>query len=374
MTDDKQKRKEEKRQKHIEKVNQRKKEATIVRRIVLVVFLTLIIAIGIAGFSAYRFVMAEIEPEENEDADEIEISVPIGSTPDSIAEILEEQGVIESGTIFRYYVRFQNEAGFQAGDYLLRTDMHFDEIIEELKTGAIIEEYETIFTIPEGLWLEEIAARVANETNLEEESFLETARDPEYIEELIVRYDMLTEAILDEDIREPLEGYLFPARYDFLEEELTDKQVIEAMLDRMNRVLQNANAFEAEDSIHELLAKASIIEGEARGDDEREKISGVIENRLSIGMILQMDPTVGYAHGERFSRTLYDHLELESPYNTYHAPGLPVGPINNPGEASIRAASMPEDHNYLFFYHAPDGEVYFSESNAEHEAIVNQYQ
>ncbi|ADH99940.1 endolytic transglycosylase MltG [Salisediminibacterium selenitireducens] len=374
MTKDKQALKEEKKRKHKEKVEQRKKEATIVRRIVLVVFFVLIIAIAVAGFSAYRYVMAEIEPEEDEHADEISVSIPIGSTADSIAEILEEEGVIQNGAIFRYYVRFQNEAGFQAGDYALRTDMHFDEIIEELKTGAIHDEYQTIFTIPEGLWLTEIAARVAEETNLETESFLETARDEDYLEELIDRFDMLGEEILQDEIREPLEGYLFPARYDFIEEELTNEQVIEAMLSRMNTVLQNANAFDSEDTIHELLAKASIIEGEARDDDERTIISGVIENRLSIDMRLEMDPTVGYAHGERLSRTLFEDLEIESPYNTYHIRGLPVGPINNPGEASIRAASMPDEHSYLFFYHAPDGEVYFSENFAEHNAIVNQYQ
>lgn len=374
MTDDKQKRKEEKRQKHKEKVQQRKKEATIVRRIVLIVFLVIIIVIAVAGFSAYRYVMAEIEPEENEEAEEVQVSVPIGSTTDSIAELLEQEGVINSDMIFRYYVRFQNEAGFQAGEYLLSSDMHFDEIIEELKTGAIHEEYETIFTIPEGLWVEEIAVRIAGETNLEEESFLETVRDEEYLDELIERYDMLTEDILDEDIREPLEGYLFPARYDFTEAELTNEQVIEAMLDRMNSVLQNANAFEADESIHDLLSIASIIEGEAQGDDEREKISGVIDNRLNIDMILQMDPTVGYAHGERFSRTLNEHLDIDSPYNTYEISGLPVGPINNPGEASIRAASNPEDHSYLFFYHSPEGDVYFSETNAEHQNVVDQYQ
>ncbi|AOM82507.1 endolytic transglycosylase MltG [Salisediminibacterium beveridgei] len=374
MTDDKQKRKEEKRQKHKEKVQQRKKEATIVRRIVLIVFLVLLIVIAVAGFSAYRYVMAAIEPEENEESEEVQISVPIGSTTDSIAELLEQEGVIESDMIFRYYVRFQNEAGFQAGEYLLRPDMHFDEIIEELKTGTVQEEYETIFTIPEGLWIEEIAVRVADETNLEEESFLETVRDEDYLEDLIEQYDMLTEEILEEDIREPLEGYLFPARYDFIETELTNEQVIEAMLDRMNSVLQSANTFESEDTIHEALTKASIIEGEAQGDDEREKISGVIDNRLSINMILQMDPTVGYAHGERFSRTLNEHLELDSPYNTYQISGLPAGPINNPGEASIRAASNPEDHSYLFFYHSPEGDVYFSETNAEHQNIVDQYQ
>ncbi|QKS73201.1 endolytic transglycosylase MltG [Paenalkalicoccus suaedae] len=376
-------------QKHRERIEQKKQEAGLVRKIVFTIFIVLLFVIVGVGFTAYQYVMGAIGPVDEENEDPVLVTIPIGSTTTSIGETLEESGVIESATLFRYYVRFRSESGFQAGDYQLSQAMSVDEIIQELKEGTVYEEFATTFTIPEGFWAEEMFARIGSQTTVEEEELVELAQDREYLEELIERYDMLDDTILeladqvvpvdeateesDSYVREPLEGYFFPARYDFVEEEITAQMAIEAMLDRMEQELTTLNALNGSETAHQVLTRASIIEGEAQNDEERPIISGVIENRLTVGMPLQMDPTVSYAHGERLSRTLFEDLEIESPYNTYHVTGLPLGPINNPGAASIQAATTPEDHNYLFFYHAPNGEVYFNETLAQHEATVNQF-
>lgn len=366
--------KQEMKEKHRMKIEEKKREASMVRRIVSILFIGIILAVAAVAFGSYRYIVDAIGPVDETDDEEIEVTIPIGSTPNSIGDILEEEGVVSSSTVFRYYIRFQNESGFQAGDYRLTRSMSIDEIIGHLKDGRVYEDYAVSFTIPEGLWLEDIFTRIAEETNLEAEEFVEQARNEEYLEELIERYSMLDEEIMSEDIREPLEGYIFPARYDFVDEDVTATEIIEAMLDRTAAILESNGAFDRDDSIHEILTKASIIEGEARTNEERTTISGVIDNRLNVPMQLQMDPTVAYAHGEHLSRTLNEHLELESPYNTYYISGLPIGPINNPGENSIMAAMEPEIHEYLYFYHSPDGEVYFTENYSEHRDVVSQYQ
>ncbi|UCZ54389.1 endolytic transglycosylase MltG [Bacillus shivajii] len=360
-------------QKHESKLIERQKEASLVRKIVLICFFVILLTIAGATYATYQYVVNAIGPVDESDEEMIEVEIPIGSTSTRIGSILEEHDLVSSGSMFRYYVRYKNEDGFQAGDYELSRSMSMDEIIDELKEGTIYEEYQLTFTIPEGRWLEEVTERIANETNLEKEELVELVHDEEYLESLIERYTMLSETILDENIRWPLEGYIFPARYDFVEEEVTAEQVIQAMLDRTAATLEEYNAGGSDMSYHEILTIASIIEGEARNDEEREIISGVIHNRLNIGMALQMDPTVAYAHGEHISRTLYEDLEIDSPYNTYQISGLPIGPINNPGAASIRTALQPVEHSYLYFYHAADGEVYFSETYSEHQQVLEQH-
>jgi len=372
VSDDK-KQKNQMKEKHHIKMEEKKREASLVRKIVLFFFIAIILVVTAVGFGTYRYVTGAIGPVDENNEEEVEVVIPIGSTPTAIGEILEEEGVISSATMFRYYIRFQNESGFQAGEYRFSPSMSMDEVIVKLKDGKVYEGYAISFTIPEGLWLEDIFVRIAEETNLDVDELEEKARDEDYLEELIDRYGMLEDDILDEQIREPLEGYMFPARYDFTDEELTVEQVIESMLDRTAAIYEQ-NVADSNQSFHELLTKASIIEGESRTDEERLTISGVIENRLNISMSLQMDPTVAYSHGEHLSRTLNEHLEIDSPYNTYKISGLPIGPINNPGEASILAALEPETHGYLYFYHSPDGDVYFNEDYSDHQNIVNQYQ
>jgi UPF0755 protein len=118
---------------------------------------------------------------------------------------------------------------------------------------------------------------------------------------------------------------------------------------------------------HEVVTMASIVEREAKVPSERPIIAGVYYNRLRIGMALQADPTIHYAHGKQLPRVLYKDLEIESPYNTYKHTGLPPGPIASPGAASLEAAVAPASVSYLYFVAAPDGHHEFRNTLAEHE-------
>jgi UPF0755 protein len=186
---------------------------------------------------------------------------------------------------------------------------------------------------------------------------------------------MLTDDILQEDIRYPLEGYLFPARYDFMEEQPSIETVVEAMLNGTQTVINEfASEFEeSEYTVHELLTLASIIEREAQKAEDRYLISGVLYNRLDKGMRLQVDPTVSYAIGEHRYMTSYADTEVDSPYNTYRYAGIPIGPIASPGKDSIRASLLPEKTEALYFYARYNGEVIYNETFEEHNRTVQMY-
>ncbi|TMW74138.1 endolytic transglycosylase MltG [Alteribacter natronophilus] len=362
----------------VHKLENRAKEASLVRKIVLVCFVLIVLTVGGVIGGTYVFITNAIGPVD-EDNDEVrEVEIPMGSSSAGIGSILEDEGIVDNGTIFRYYVRYRNESGFQAGTYELSPSMNMDEIIESLKDGRIDEEYELNFTVPEGLWLEEVMAVIADNTEHEHEELMELMEDDEYLKELVGQFSILNGSILEnENIRYPLEGYLFPARYDFTDDNPSKEEIIERMIARMQGVYNNVSegAPDTDYSIHELLTVASIIEGEASGDDERGIISGIIDNRLSAEnpMRLQMDPTAVYGYGERVSSPTQEQTRYENPYNTYVIDGLPPGPINNPGAESIRAAFDPEEHDYRYFYHDTEGNFHPSETYEDHQQILREY-
>ena len=126
-------------------------------------------------------------------------------------------------------------------------------------------------------------------------------------------------------------------------------------------------------TVHELLTMASLIEKEATEQADRKMIAGVFYNRLEIGMPLQTDPTVQYAHGVHKERVYYKDLEIDDPYNTYKYPGLTPGPISNAGVTSIEAALYPEETDYLYFLATRSGEILYSHTLAEHNEKKAKY-
>ncbi len=352
----------------------RQTENQTVRKIVFIILLLLTITVAAVITGGYFYIKNILEPVDSDSKEKAAVTIPIGSSTSSIGAKLEEEGIIKDGTAFRYYVKYKNESGFQAGDYELSPSMTMDEIIAIMKSGKVMKEAVATISVPEGIWLEDIAARIAKELDLKQEDVIKKLDDEKYMKALVNEYWFLTEDILNEDIRHPLEGYLFPATYDF-EEEPSVEVVVKDMLDKTDSVLKKYRS-EIEDrdySIHEMMTLASIIEEEASAKADRTKISKVFYNRLDKNMILQTDPTVVYARGEQSGEITQDDLDAKSPYNTYKQKGLPIGPIANPGESSIIAAIEPADTEALYFYARPSGETLFSETNEEHNKKVAKY-
>lgn len=354
----------------------RAKEASITRRIVVITIILLLMLIGFGGKFAYDYITNGLSPVDESSTETVEVTIPLGSSSSTIANLLEENGVINNALMYRIYIKVNNVTDFQAGDYTLSPSMTLAEISNELQSGRIVEEAKYFVTIPEGRTIEEIAALLSNKANINEEAFLELMTDDTYIQSLIEKYpSILSDTILDEDIRYPLEGYLFAATYPMYEDEPSMETIVEQMLDKTEDVLLNYFAeIDGLDqfTIHEIFTFSSLVEREARNEEERKMIAGVFYNRLAEGMRLETDPTVLYALGEHKDRVLFSDLEIDSPYNTYQVYGLPIGPIANFGESSLEAVINPSETNYLYFV-AADGEIYYSETFEEHRRKANEY-
>ncbi|MFB5662161.1 endolytic transglycosylase MltG [Alteribacillus sp. HJP-4] len=356
-------------------IHEKRRQARLVRRIVLVVITALTALIVIAGISVYIYITSALEPIERDSDSEKRVEIPIGSSAGTIGKILEKEGLIKNAFIFRYYTRYKNESGFQAGVYELSPSMSTDELISQLKEGTMEAEPSLRFTIPEGKWFEDIVEIIAEETSYDKEEIVDELDDEDFLEKVIDNYSIITDDILDEDIRYPLEGYLFPARYDFYEEEPSIQEIAVKMIERTEaNVVEFSEQIEAgEYNVHEVLTIASIVEREAQQAEDRPIIAGVLYNRLEQDMKLEVDPSVAYAIEEHVYMTSYEDLESESPYNTYRYEGLPPGPIASPGQGALKAALEPENNDYLFFYARPNGEVIYNVDYNEHNEVQEKY-
>lgn len=354
----------------------RAKEASITRRIVFISIIALIILIGFGGKLTYDYITDGLSPVDESSTEDVQVEIPLGSSSSSIANILEENGVINNALMYRIYIKVNNVTDFQAGEYTLSPSMTLEEISNQLQSGRIVEEAKYYVTIPEGRTIEEIGELLANKANIDKERFLELMKDEAYIQSLITQYpSILSDAILNEDIRYPLEGYLFAATYPIYEDNPSIESIVEQMLNKSEDVLLNyyAEIDSLEQfTLHEIFTFSSLVEREARNEEERKMIAGVFYNRLAEGMRLETDPTVLYALGEHKDRVLFSDLEIDSPYNTYRIHGLPVGPISNFGESSLDAVVNPTDTDYLYFV-AADGNIYYSETFEEHRRKANEY-
>ncbi|MGG1833585.1 endolytic transglycosylase MltG, partial [Cytobacillus firmus] len=333
-----------------------------------VAIILLISAAAVLG-GGYFYINSALKPVDPDNNKPKKVEIPIGSSVTGIGTVLEENGIIRDARVFKYYVKFKNEAGFMAGEYELKPSMNMKEILDSLKTGKVMEEVAFKITIPEGKQLEQIAGIIAEKTDKKPEDVLKKLNEKAFIKSLMTEYpELLTKEILGENIKYPLEGYLFPATYPFYKEDPTIEEIVEVMLDKTASVIEeySGDMEKREYTPHKLLTMASLIEEEATAKVDRDQIASVFYNRIDTGMPLQTDPTVLYAHGEHKSRVLYKDLEIDSPYNTYKYPGLTPGPISNAGVSSIEAALVPAETDYLYFLATSSGEVLFSKTLDEH--------
>ncbi|MDF2903558.1 MAG: aminodeoxychorismate lyase [Bacillus sp. (in: firmicutes)] len=352
-----------------QKMMERQSEAKVVRKIVLIVSMIIFLLIGAVVGGGYFYIKSAMKPVDPNDKHEKKVTIPIGSSVTGIGQILEEKGIIKDAKVFKYYVKFKNEADFMAGNYKLTPAMTIPEIISRLKTGKLLQNAAFKITIPEGKQLKQIADIIAEKTNRGHDEVWAQLNDPAFVKSLMEKYpDVLTDEILNKDVIFPLEGYLFPATYSFYEEKPSIEKVVMEMLDKTKSVLNGYETQMSEQKVspHKLLTMASLIEEEATEKADRETIASVFYNRVQAGMPLQTDPTVLYATGKHKDRVLYEDLKVESPYNTYKYKGLPPGPIASSGTMSIEAALNPKKTDFLYFLATADGDVIFTKTLSEH--------
>jgi UPF0755 protein len=303
------------------------------------------------------------------DPSPVPFTVEMGETAYSISEKLLEQNLIADADLFRLFLRYNGlDARLEAGDYVLRRNMNFREIAETLQEASF---EEVTVTIPEGWRAEQIAEMLTTAGIMDGAVFLAFVRQGTGIDHPL---------LADRPAGASYEGYLFPDTYR-IPANGAPEDLVARMLDNMaSKLPPNTAELAAAQgyTLYDILTIASIVEREAVVPAERPTIASVYLNRLAQGMYLQADPTVQYAMGYQTDTgqwwktpvTLEEYSQVNSPFNTYLNPGLPPGPIANPGASSIIATLQPEPTEFLFFMGCGEGGHVFAVDYATHEQNV----
>jgi UPF0755 protein len=323
-----------------------------IRNLLLILIALVIVAGGTGMYLTYS-------PVTNSADSPVEI--PPGTSLRGIAGILSDHGIIRSELLFIATTKVGGSSGrLQSGLYRFPRRLAIPDVITILSEGSHQAYLEV--TVREGLTIHQIAEEIEEQIDIPADSIRTLSRDPAFI------------ASCGLDVPS-LEGYLLPETYR-VRYDITASSMLRRLVTSMQEIFtaERRRRIRAMGrSMHEILTMASLVEGETRLDRERETVAGVYYNRLRRGMLLQADPTIQYIIPDGPRRLLYRDLSINSPYNTYMYPGLPPGPVNNPGEASIIAALYPESHDYLYFVADGSGGHRFSRTIEEHNKAVAAY-
>lgn len=299
---------------------------------------------------------------QNDIDSKVKVTIPEGASLTYITDILVEKEIVTNKQMFVIATQLMGYSNrIPAGMFALQDANNNRSIVKQLVSNnqAMIR-----VTILEGWTIKEVSQNLGESLGLSSEIISSLCYDQQFLNELGIKANSL-------------EGYLFPDTYLFLEIEDDPKEILKQIVNEFNTVF-NDNLIERANeigfSVNEILTIASIIEGEAIFDSEREIISAVYHNRLNVRMPLQADPTIQYIIDDGPRRLSLEDLKIESPYNTYLHQGLPPGPISNPGRASILAALYPDDNDYLFFVARGDGYHTFTRTIEEHNRAKQEFQ
>jgi len=313
----------------------------------------LVLAVVVGGFLAYR-VLAPYQGFSGETF----VEIPRGTSTQGVADKLAAAGVVRTPYDFLLARAAERRRVLQAGEYQFSHAASAVEVVDRIARGDV---YAIEFVVPEGKNMFDIAALAEQLKLFPAAEFLKAARNPALIHDL--------------DPQAPtLEGYLFPNTYK-LPRTITPEHLCQIMTGKFREVWKGLNAGA---DVHRTVTLASLVEKEGKQPQDRPQIAAVFANRLRIGMKLDCDPTTIYAAllAGRYNGVIHrSDLDSEDPYNTYRHPGLPPGPIANPGADALESALHPANIDALYFVLKPDGSGthQFSKSIEDHEKATAAY-
>jgi len=326
------------------------------RRALRVAAAVLVLAITAAGAWFYAAAFADRSAPRGATM----VVVPSGATGRETAALLAARHVIGSALAFEILARFEGKAGaVRAGEFRFLPHQSVAEILRDVTGGS--QEVAVWVTFPEGLTAKEMARTLAARGLGSEAAFA-----AEFLHRSLE---------VDGTRTRSLEGFLFPDTYLF-SLGVTPRAVADAMSGEFLRKLPpdaRARAARLGLNVAQVVTLASLVEREAKADDERALIAGVYYNRLRLHMPLQVDATIEYTFSHHNEVITYADLARDSPYNTYLRLGLPPTPIANPGAASLAAAFFPRASQYLYYVAMGNGRHAFSRTLDEHDANVARY-
>lgn len=318
----------------------------------IVVALLIAAALGWFGFSVFL--------DRSHPANVTQVIVPRGSTFHDIADQLAHAGVIANATAFRLYGKLQHaDTSAHAGAFRFEPHQSPADVLQQLESGGA--QIARWVTIPEGFTAKQIAQRLQDEGFGNAQAYYAAF--------------MRDSIVVDGAKTKNLEGYLFPSTY-LIPTDATPKVVERILTSQFRKELPADAVAKAKAhglSVPQVVVLASLIEREAKADDERPLMAGVYYNRLRLGMPLEVDASIEYALPEHHSVITYGDLETDSPYNTYLHQGLPPTPIANPGGPSLQAAFNPKPSPYLYYVYKGNGHHAFAKTLSEQNANIAKY-
>ena len=299
-------------------------------------------------------------PELSDESERVTFIIPKGASISSIADSLFVKDLIKDKELFILWLTtLDKDRSMKAGYYEIPRGLTYAQLISFLSKAP---SKEIKVTLIEGWRIEDIALQLSSKLNINTDKIISLTTDSTFIRSMGIKADNL-------------EGYLLPDTYQFYWG-VDEKTAIRYLVKQCLNIFDDSVKYEMEKhnmNIHQILTLASIIEGEAIFDEEREIISSVYHNRLNRRIKLQADPTIQYILEGPPRRLLYKDLEIDSPYNTYKYYGLPPGPISNPGKKSILAAIFPAQTKYIYFVAKGDGKHVFSTNARDHQRAKTKF-
>ena len=379
---------------HSKNKQKRKKQDRTAKRIVAVVMSLVVVFFLATCTFGFFWVKSSLEPINTEAKKTIQVEIPEGSSTKEIANILFENDLIKNATVFNYYSKIKSYNNYQSGFYNLSQSMSVDDLakaLQESGTPTAQEEPAGKVLIVEGYTLTQIANSVTlnaktddktDKTPFTSEEFLATVTNQEFIDRMVATYPNLFASLpaADSGVIYRLEGYLFPAVYDYYDD-ATIENLVEQMISTTDARLQpyyeaiaNKNL-----TVNEVLTLASLVEKEGSTDEDRRNIASVFFNRLNAEMPLQSNIAILYAQGKLGEETTLAEdtnidTSIESPYNIYWRAGLMPGPVDSPSLSAIEAVLNENATDYYYFVaDVTTGTVYFANTIEEHDQNVATY-
>ena len=355
----------------------RKKETSIIKKIMKYFMIALLLIVLIGGFFTWNYIKGETQPVDTAQTELVSFEIEQGASVKEVSKALEKEGIIRNSKLFNFYLKFKNVSGFKSGLYHVSKSMTLDEIIAELSgAGKDKDQNATKVLIREGEQLTDIAKEVEKSTKYSAEDFMAKVQDEDFLRYLVQKFPkLLTQSYNGYQVKYVLEGYLYPATYD-MNDSKTLQMLITEMVAKTDEVMSKYydKILESDYTLQEIMALASLIEKEGTKLEDRKKISSVFHNRIKENMKLQTDVSVQYALGEHKESLSLADLEVDSPYNLYLNYGVGPGPYNSPSEDSIVAALEPEKTDYLYFLaDIHTKEIYYAKTYEEHLELKAKY-
>ena len=332
----------------------------------------------IAAITVFVFVAQGVYlPADKSQTEPRKIIVEKGQGGREIAQTLEEEGIIKWAPFFRVYVLTMDfQENLKAGEYDLSPSMNVPEIAERMVKGPVVKKE---ITIIEGWNLRDLGWHLEGRGISQAEELFELvgfpATDYSKVKDLPQPREFDFSFLESKPDNVGLEGYLFPDTYEILPKESLEDFVVR-VLSNFEKKLEGDIRGEISSqgkTVFEIITMASLIEKEVREQEDKELVSGVLWKRISSGMPLQVDATIGYITGKKTTKISREETKVDSPFNTYKYKGLPLGPICNPGIESIKAALYPKESEFWYYLSTIEGETIFSRTLEEHNSAKAKY-